>query len=434
MKHFITILIICMFFSLSTNNAQAQKKPRIIEESSKKKPEWVNGLVKDFVIVVASSPTLDDAQQKALAKVKEQIISSVAENIQSTSEYLRSETVKNDDSDFAESFKTATKTRAADIPFVKGIALSKVDEFYWEKESYQDNIKYYYHVKYPFSRIQLEKLIKEYEKADQALTDQLEGILGKIDALDNLEEMSQTEKELEALAQGFIDVDPRLDQANVGIAKLKDMMKNFSIETVNNTLGEIRMILKIGEKTLTTSRKPSVSSNCAKIIDVKSKTPEWIITYSYEECYEDPDNVIKVTFKSSFGKASNEYAFNINAEKIDIFVNNDINLNGGTDNGTEIENAKGIMSITSKYDSPFIVEKIILKFGDEAPIIIDGINQNFTGSGKHDLEFTINQAISKENYSAKKYDMIKGTIHYKSVKTGEKSIYKMFNQTITTAW
>ena len=78
------------------------------------------------------------------------------------------------------------------------------------------------------------------------------------------------------------------------------------------------MILKVGEQTVTTSRKPSVSSNCAKIIDVKSKTPEWIVTYSYEECYEDPDNMVKVTFKSSFGKAINEYAFNINAEKINL--------------------------------------------------------------------------------------------------------------------
>jgi len=30
--------------------------------------------------------------------------------------------------------------------------------------------------------------------------------------------------------------------------------------------------------------------------------------------------------------------------------------------------------------------------------------------------------------------MIKGSIQYKSVKTGETSIYKMYNQDITTSW
>jgi len=246
--------------------------------------------------------------------------------------------------------------------------------------------------------------------------------------------MSQTVKELEALAEGFIDVDPRKDKANVGIAKLKEMLKNFSIETVNTTLGEIRLILKVGEKTVTTSRKPNVKSNCAKITDVRSKSPEWIITYTYDECYDDPDNVIKVEFMGSIGRAKGEYTFNINAEKIDIFVNNDINISGGNDSGTEVSGANCIISLTSKYSSAFEIEKVILNFGKEAPVIIDNINKKFEGEGKHDLNITINQALAKDIYSAKANPMIKGTIHYKSVKTGEKSIYKMYNQKITTGW
>ncbi len=412
---------------------QAQKT-KVLDKSEKKQPDWVNGLVKGYIIASGSGSTMEEAQQKALDRVKELIISSVAENIQTTSEMYRSEKTKNNSSEFEESFKTATKTRAADIPFIKGISSTKVEAFYWEKISEAGTIKYNYHIKYPFSQVQLEQLIREYEAADQELTDQLEGILSKIDTMESLEKMGQTVKELEALAEGFIDVDPRKDKANVGIAKLKEMLKSFSIETVNNTLGEIRLVLKVGEKTVTTSRKPRVWSKCAKITDVRSKTPEWIITYTYDECYEDPDNAINVEFLSAYGKAKNSYSFNINADKIDIFVNNDINITGGDDSGTDITNAKCLISMTSKYASPFTIEKVILNFGNEAPIIIDNINQSFSGEGKHDLDLTIPQSLSKELYSASKTPLIKGTIHYKSDKTGEKSIYKMYNQKVTTSW
>lgn len=429
-----TLLIIGFFCSVQPIKAQ---KEIVDETSTKKKPSWVNGLEKGYIIVVASSPTLDDAQQKALAKVKEQIVSSVAENIQTSSEYFRSEQVKNNNSSFSEDFQTATKTQAANISFVKGISLSKVDAFYWQKIELgkkSGKYKYYYHIKYPFSRTQLLALIREFEKADKALTVQMESYLAKTNTMTSIEEMSQTIKEMQALADGFIDADPRKDKTYVGIAKLKAMLKNVSIQTVNSTLGEIRVILKIGEKTVTTSRKPKVSSNCAKITDVRSKSPEWNITYTYDECYDDPDNVIKVEFRNAYGKAKNEYSFNMNAEKIDIFVNNDINISADNSTESEITDAKCHISITSKYESAFEITKVILNFGKESPIIIDNINQTYEGKGKHDIDFTISKTLAKETYSAKAHPMIKGTIEYKSAKTGEKSIYKMYNQKITTSW
>jgi hypothetical protein len=410
------------------------QKRKVKESSEKKQPEWVNGLVKDFIIVTASSPTLEEAQQKALDKVKEQIVSSVAENIQTSSDYFRSEKIDNNNSQFTESLQTATKTRAANIPFIKGISLTKVAGFYWEKVEEGESLKYYYHMKYPFSQMELKALIVEFERADKALTEQLEGLLAKIDVMTSVEEMGQTVKELEALAVAFFDVDPRRDKANVGMAKLKEMLKNVSIETVNNTLGQVRMTLKIGEKRVTSGKKPKVRSNCAKITDIINKGDEWIVTYEYGECYEDPSNSIVAEFINSYGKATSTFYFNINAEKIDIFVNDDINLTGGTDDGTAVAGVKCHLSITSKYASAFVIEKVILNFGDEAPVIVDGINVEFGAVGKHDLDFVINQSLLKETYSAKKYPMIKGSIQYKSVKSGEKSIYKMYNQDITTSW
>jgi hypothetical protein len=410
------------------------QKTKVLESNPKKKPDWVNSLVKDYVIVVASSTTLEDAQEKALTKVKEQIVSSVAENIQTTSEFNRQEQIKNNKTDYSESFKTATKTRAADIPFIKGISLNQVKEFYWEKVKEGDDIKYYYHIKYPFSDMQLKELVMEFEKADREKTEQLEALINKIDMLSSIEELNQTHNEIKALADGFMDIDPRKDKANVATTRIREMLKSVSIETINATLGEIRFALKIGDKLVTTTFKPKVTSNCAKIIEVVNKKTEWVIKYTYDECYEDPDNKISVECRNSFGKATNDYFFNIKADKIDIFVNDDINLTGGNDNGSEITNANCFISITTKYETAFIIEKIILNFGEEAPVIIDNINKEFKGVGKHDLNLVINQALKKDIYTQKKYNMVKGSIYYRATKSGEKSVYKIYNQNITTAW
>jgi hypothetical protein len=433
MKNLLYLFLIAGAIVFLPHQGFTQKR-KVKESSEKKQPDWVNSLVKDFIIVTATSSTLEDAQQKSLAKVKEQIISSVAENIQTSSEYFRSENINNNNSQFTESLQTATKTRAANIAFIKGISLSKVAAFYWEYVEEGETLKYYYHIKYPFTQAELKMLVLEFEKADRALTEQLEGLLAKIDELTNMEEMGQTVKELEALSQAFFDTDPRRDKANVGIAKLKEMLKNFSIETVNNTLGEVRMALKIGEKRINTSKKPKVRSNCAKITDVRSNGDEWVVTYEYGECYEDPSNSIIAEFLTSYGKATSTFYFNISSEKIDVFVNDAINITGGMDNGTEISGVKCHISITAKYATPFIVEKVILNFGNEAPIIIEGLNVEFSGVGKHDLDFTIDQSLLKETYSSKKYPMIKGSIHYKSAKSGERLIYKMYNQDVTTNW
>ena len=60
----------------------------------------------------------------AIRSYYEQVISSVAENIQTESEYFRKEVSTNNSSDYSEKFQTATKTRAANIPFIKGVITS----------------------------------------------------------------------------------------------------------------------------------------------------------------------------------------------------------------------------------------------------------------------------------------------------------------------
>ena len=59
-----------------------------------------------------------------------------------------------------EKFKNTSTVETADIPSLKGISLNKVSEYYWEKLQDKDTkkITVAYHVKYPFSEAELQKL------------------------------------------------------------------------------------------------------------------------------------------------------------------------------------------------------------------------------------------------------------------------------------
>ena len=428
MKKILIALALLVGFGM-VNQTYAQKT-KVLEHQPKKKPAWVNTLVKDYIIVVASSNTLEDAQEKALIKVKEHIISSVADNISSTSEYTLTEDTKSGDMSITENYKVATKTRAADIPFIKGISVNQVEEYYWEKVSEKGKITFYYHMKYPFTEFQLKKLIMEYERADRELTQQLEGLLARIDDAESIEELNQLSTEIKALSKSFIDVDNRKTKCNVAVSKISQMIKNVSIEAVGTSLGEIRFSLYTSGRIIKTSTTPKVKSNCAKINDTKPDGNEWVVRYSVDECYDDPDN--KITVRC--GNASKDFWFNVKENSVEIFVNSDINLTGGTDNGETIEGCNCFIPVVSKYDSPFVIEKVVLNFGNESPIIIENIGQRFSGKGNHDLNLTISKQLDKSVYSQKKYPMVKGTIFYKAVSSNENNAYRIYNNKITTEW
>ncbi|MBP5668545.1 MAG: hypothetical protein J6X32_10395 [Salinivirgaceae bacterium] len=428
MKKILIALALLVGFGM-VNQTYAQKA-KVLEHQPKKKPAWVNTLVKDYIIVVASSNTLEDAQEKALIKVKEHIISSVADNISSTSEYTLTEDTKSGDMSITENYKVATKTRAADIPFIKGISVNQVEEYYWEKVSEKGKITFYYHMKYPFTEFQLKKLIMEYERADRELTQQLEGLLARIDDAESIEELNQLSTEIKALSKSFIDVDNRKTKCNVAVSKISQMIKNVSIEAVGTSLGEIRFSLYTSGRIIKTSTTPKVKSNCAKINDIKPDGNEWVVRYSVDECYDDPDN--KITVRC--GNASKDFWFNVKENSVEIFVNSDINLTGGTDNGETIEGCNCFIPVVSKYDSPFVIEKVVLNFGNESPIIIENIGQRFSGKGNHDLNLTISKQLDKSVYSQKKYPMVKGTIFYKAVSSNENNAYRIYNNRITTEW
>lgn len=425
---FVSLLLI----SYSASFAQV----KVVDSSAKRPPKWVNGLEKEFIIVVGTASTIQDAQQSALNMVKEQIVNAVAESVKTSSEMRMEESTINNISTYLENFASTTTTTSGPVPFLQGISLSKVDEFYWEKlERKADrSITYNYHIKYPFSKIEMWKLVEEFKKRDTEMGNQLEELLSAVDQVKSTEEIARNIDELKVLSEYFMD--GRKDKALMGITRYNALYDMIELVELSSDLGTLKYALRIGERYVTTSRKPQTKSDCARITGTKVGNGETTISYDYENCYDDPENHILVSYRFGNTNLRKPFYFDITGDKASIFVNEPFHFKALGANEQTIEHAMLDMVLVSKYEAPFTIEKIVLEFPTHNPIIIENIGKSFQGKGNHALKLTISEPMEREKTSTqgKRVAMLSGYIHFRSDKTGEVKTYRIYNHTYTTNW
>ncbi len=273
-------------------------------------------------------------------------------------------------------------------------------------------------------------LVVDFEMADKQLTDEMNDIIDSIDFITSIEKINEYSMALQRLSKAFID--QRKQRAEVAIVKLNEMLKSIVISPISQKLGEIKYSLKLGDKIITAATNPKVTSNCAKITDIINNTEEWIIKYDYSGCYDDPSNAINVAYNVS-PSLKKAFYFDINANKAEIMVREELIFSGGTDESDKIKGAKCSMTIYSKFNTPLTIEKVTLNWDNYPPVVIDNINFNVKGKGEYVVDFVINQSIDKSITSYKKQNMISGVIQFRNAQ-GELMSYKMYNQPIKTEW
>jgi septum formation topological specificity factor MinE len=428
-KH-IAILALAVLFLPIASKAQY----KVLEKSTRKKPGWVNGTIEDFIIVTGRGKTIDAAKQQVLPLVREEIMNSVAIYVKSKSEVTIENENRNNVINTIERFKNTSTLETADIPSLKGLSLNKVSEFYWEKLKDKSNgeISVAYHVMYPFSKLQLQKLLDEFNKKEQEMTNKLNGIIDHIDDITALEDISTKIKQLQTLEDYFID--NRKEKAQLGITRLKDMLKSVEIVPIENDLGVLKYGMKIGQKFYTTSQKPKYkNSECVTITSRTSEGHVQVIKYGYEDCMEDEKNFIHVRYRFGNHKPEKKFYFDKTADQVKIFIRGEINMKA-TDKDENTVNSYSVdMTVGAKYETAFTVDKVILNWPNLAPVTA-GIGKEFSGKGVHNLTFDVNEAIDLKKSSSKNKSSIDGTIFYTNKVTGEQKRYKFYIQTIMTDW
>ena len=142
--------VICALLLAAGMNAQT----KVMEKSAKKVPGWMNTAVDDYLIVSVTVGSLAEGQSKVLQEITERIIQAVANNVSVSKENVLSEVNTDGNIESSDAFMQVSKMKSANLPFLKGISLSNVEEIYWEKVQDKSTKKEYYNysVKYPFSK------------------------------------------------------------------------------------------------------------------------------------------------------------------------------------------------------------------------------------------------------------------------------------------
>ena len=317
--YFLSALVLAIAAAFS---ASAQKKEFKVEESSARNmPEWVNSVERDFLIATASGGDIEEAKATVIENVKKQIAQSIATRIVSESSLTTSAYQSGSDFSKTQNLESSILSRTAKLPFIGEISLSKAADYYWERRYYRSTgrYEYFYAVKYPFSEFEMKKLVMEYQEHDRGLNEKIADYQAGIDFVTSIEEISETLNSLRAFQDEFDVQDPRFNQVQSIANQYLQLYDQITIDWFQEKKGVAVVSLSLAGRSISTSQRPQIKSNCASQISSSYEGNTLVIKYNDEYCYEDDQNWIEVRFR-----AGNKYI----SGKIHFKNNVDISITG----------------------------------------------------------------------------------------------------------
>jgi hypothetical protein len=424
-----TAVYFCLFMPI----VHAQFK---VTEQSGKKPDWTMSVEYGWIIGIGNGPTIEIAKDDALVNVKAQIVSSVADFISASSTSKSEEITADKFSQFYQSYSDVVTTQSGKRDYLQGVSAAKVEDYYWEKSTDKKSkeVRCQYFIKYPFTKFDLDELIADFREKDAQLTSEMNKALSLLDDFTSIEEIQQSQSQLSKLMTIFID--ERKAKCETGIEKSKALLASAYIADAGSELGMVRYSLKIGNKAVSCSKKPTINANCARIGDRKLGEVVCEVAYLYDECYDEPGNSIKIVYSFSNTKAEKEFYFDVAENKAELVISGNIRIDGGKINGDMVSGATCVIPLKSKFDSPVEVSKIILEWPESSIMVEMPINEIYKGKGQHELRFEIPKdlPISKISTATNPHVKVNGTIMYNSVNTGKSSVIRIYKNDYITGW
>lgn len=417
MKRFMW-MVCAMLLALS---ASAQTK--VIEKSAKKAPEWLNTAVDDYLIVSVTANSLAEGQTKALTEITERIIQSVASNVTVSKKNVLSEVNVNGNIESTDDFSQVSKMKSANLPFLKGISLSNVEEIYWEKVQDKATKKehYNYSVKYPFSRLEQRKLTAEFEALDAEKVVQYRTLEQKIQDIESVDEIKQAITELGTLSEYFFD-DVRLSQVKGLITRYKQLYDALSMTGAFLESGKYQCQVLLDGSPVRVSVSPKVGSNCASQIGVRPSEGMFIISYNAEDCLPEEHNFLNISLVID-GKRLQHKAFlneaGVGAMSFSVVPEGKLILTADSVADRKIFNINIRLTLNNRGGTPFGLKALELHVPEiSTPIIFDDIDGVYKTKGIVQIK-----ALAEGEFTAKEkknsaFSFVKGSITFVNPLTG----------------
>lgn len=288
------IELLCLPFALSAQWKTVEKNP-------KEKPAWVGGAERNYLIVSAEAPTLEEAKEKVLISLKQQVVGTIATHIVSGTEINRQQTtVGKNETDYTEQIRSFVKTRIAQVPFISEISLSKAQGFYWEKQ-YDKKRKIYryeYHVKYRFTDFEIQDLVNRFNDRENELNSRLAACTREMDRIESVEQIDRTLRELKTLREAFDPSDPRRTQTEQLSNSYRQLYGFIDLREESHPDDRTLLVaLYLNGRRLSSLQKPKLLSNCAVKLSYEIEEGYYRIQYDDTACYDDDENYVEIRFR-----------------------------------------------------------------------------------------------------------------------------------------
>ena len=301
MKTIKTVIFSIMLLVASAMSASAQKNDFKVEEASAKRmPEWVNAVEQDYLNVTATAGDIEAAKAAVIENVKKQIAQSIATRIVSESSLTTSAIQSGDSFSKTQNLESSILSRTAKLPFIGEISLSKAADYYWEKRYYRSSgrYEYFYAVKYPFSEFEMKKLVMEYQEHDRALNDRLSQFQNGLDFITSIEEIGDALNNLRAFLAEFDPQYSRYNQVQSISNQYRQLYDQITVDWFQEKKGTVVVSLSLAGRSISTSQRPQIKSNCASQISSSYEGNSLVIKYNDENCYEDDENWMEVRLRA----------------------------------------------------------------------------------------------------------------------------------------
>lgn len=267
---------------------------RALQSSQKKAPNWLHGIESGYVISVGKGSTHEEARNRALLAVREQIVNAIAVQVVSSSESVTRDESHNQVNSFLDHFETTVDVNSEFFDALKGISVTRVTDFYWEQRGKSEEKEIHYHVKYPFGDAELRGLIADFEAYDRKIGSQ-------IDAIQNQKHYAS----VEAIIQHIGDLNYLQDiasnekkkRAKALKTQLEYMIMDIRIARLEDRPGFIRYFLQLYDRRIETRQTPDIFATCPVEVSKVTAFPEYNeVNYTYDRCDSDGEQAITVSY------------------------------------------------------------------------------------------------------------------------------------------
>lgn len=306
-------ITVALLFCMGTGSLFAQAY-KVVEKSDKKAPVWYESAESGYIVASAETGSMEEARQQCLESVKRQIIQAVAQNVEFSDSHTVKQTSGNGDriTEFVDQYMAEGSTRAASLPFIKGISLSKVDGSYWEKrrDKKSGKITYAYAIRYPFPESEHKALVRQFEEQDRAMEDLIKKMEEHISDISSVEEIDQCITKMRPAVEYFFDK-TRREWAEGVVQNYRKLPTFITAEGKSDCKDAYIVSLFIKGKKITTAAMPKLTSNCASQLKAVPCGEDILITYNSEDCLEDEENFVELTFKMPGKSLKHKFYFQV---------------------------------------------------------------------------------------------------------------------------